>query len=487
MAKRHLVPGFYIAECDLLRPLYKVGHTGDLRERLHDSAYVTCFPPNSWRFVATLELPTKEAAAEVECGVLVHFQKNRLGSSELVQVTLAELLNLAQKLVELLSYPLILKRAPVYERPAAPKSKTLAKTKTEPMVAKMKLLLETALAPLVPANYPDSLPTSVSEEDAADELNLIEAELTSDKLVLREYQQEAATAITAELTKNRRAILQMACRCGKTPVAFTTAQMIGLPVLFLVPGLALLRQTAQKIYHYAGGRINLLLVGSDQQEVKLKNCSLGMTTNDQVIMAFMQKTVDSKFPNWVISTYQSSALLTPHIKEFGLTFTKRTGQTFAGHLGTSNQTLEIWYAINNSASAISAATLSIFYNNTFDDQAVIVASVSGCYMTAPWSTVGPYVNYQLNSTATQATNTYSTSFANSLAIEFHGTNDPYALGYVTTSGWSGVNFIQNGGATYWEYVFLSSRGLTSLQTNSTTTTSGTASASWISIVDSLVS
>ena len=171
----------------------------------------------------------------------------------------------------------------------------------------------------------------------------------------------------------------------------------------------------------------------------------------------------------------------------GLTFTKRTGQTFAGHLGTSNQTLEIWYAINNSASAISAATLSIFYNNTFDDQAVIVASVSGCYMTAPWSTVGPYVNYQLNSTATQATNTYSTSFANSLAIEFHGTNDPYALGYVTTSGWSGVNFIQNGGATYWEYVFLSSRGLTSLQTNSTTTTSGAVSASWISIVDSLVS
>ena len=293
MAKRHLVPGFYIAECDLLRPLYKVGHTGDLRERLHDSAYVTCFPPNSWRFVATLELPTKEAAAEVECGVLVHFQKNRLGSSELVQVTLAELLILAQKLVELLSYPLILKRAPVYERPAAPKSKTLAKTKTEPMVAKMKLLLETALAPLLPANYPDSLPanypdslpanypdslrTSVSEEDAADELNLIAAELTSDKLVLREYQQEAATAITAELNKNRRAILQMACRCGKTPVAFTTAQMIGSPVLFLVPGLALLRQTAQKIYHYAGGRINLLLVGSDQQEVKLKNCSLGMT------------------------------------------------------------------------------------------------------------------------------------------------------------------------------------------------------------------
>ena len=108
-------------------------------------------------------------------------------------------------------------------------------------------------------------------------------------------------------------------------------------------------------------------------------------------------------------------------------------------------------------------------------------------MTAPWSTVGPYVNNQLPSTATQATNTYSTSFANSLAIEFHGTNDASTLGYVTTSGWSGVNLVQNSGANYWEYIYLSSRRLTSLQTNSTTTTSGTAAQNWISIVDSLVS
>jgi len=171
----------------------------------------------------------------------------------------------------------------------------------------------------------------------------------------------------------------------------------------------------------------------------------------------------------------------------GLTFTKRTAQTFAGHLGTSNQTLEIWYAINNSASSISAATLAITYNATFDDQAVVVASVSGCYMPAPWSTVGPYVNYQLNGAATQATNTYSTNAANSLAIEFHGTNDPNALAYVTSSGWSGVNTVQNNGASYWEFVYLSSQGFTSQQTNSTTTTGGAASQSWISIVDSLVS
>ena len=171
----------------------------------------------------------------------------------------------------------------------------------------------------------------------------------------------------------------------------------------------------------------------------------------------------------------------------GLTFTKRSSGSYAGHLGTATQTLEIWYAINNSASSISAATLSINYNTTFDDQAVVVASVSGCYMSAPWSSVGPYVNYQLNGAATQATNTYSTSQNNSLAIEFHGTNDPNVLAYVTTSGWTGVNFIQNGGATYWEYVYLSSQGFTSQQTNQTTTTNGSAAASWISIVDSLVS
>jgi hypothetical protein len=171
----------------------------------------------------------------------------------------------------------------------------------------------------------------------------------------------------------------------------------------------------------------------------------------------------------------------------GLTFTKRTAQTFSGHSGTSNQTLEIWYAINNSASSISAATLSITYNATFDDQSVVVASVSGCNMSAPWSSVGPYVNYRTNGITTQVTNTYSTSISNSLAIEFHGTNEPSALGYVTSSGWSGVNQVQNSGASYWEYIYLSSQGFTSQQTNQTTTTNGTAAASWISIVDSLVS
>ena len=47
MARRSIKPGFYIAKCDLYADVYKVGHTGDLRERLHDSAYVTCFPPGS--------------------------------------------------------------------------------------------------------------------------------------------------------------------------------------------------------------------------------------------------------------------------------------------------------------------------------------------------------------------------------------------------------------------------------------------------------
>ena len=47
------VPGFYIAHHRWLDAeygpdaLYKVGHTGDLRRRLTNDAYVTCFTPRT--------------------------------------------------------------------------------------------------------------------------------------------------------------------------------------------------------------------------------------------------------------------------------------------------------------------------------------------------------------------------------------------------------------------------------------------------------
>jgi len=184
----------------------------------------------------------------------------------------------------------------------------------------------------------------------------------------------------------------------------------------------------------------------------------------------------------VVSTSQVSS-----VSYGGLTFNRRTVQSITGFNGTSTQTCEIWYAINNSASAISASSMTINYTNTFDDQACVVVNVSGCYLSNPWSTVGPYINtYPNNATATVATNTYSTSLPNSLIFEFHGTNNNAAMAYVTSSGWNGVNAASNGGASYYEYVWLSSRSVSSIQSNQTTTTA-VGATNWISIVDSLVS
>ena len=65
------VPGFYVAHHPWFdgAGLHKVGQTGDLHRRLHDGAYVTCFPPG-FRYVFVAETPTKRDAEKIEAGVL---------------------------------------------------------------------------------------------------------------------------------------------------------------------------------------------------------------------------------------------------------------------------------------------------------------------------------------------------------------------------------------------------------------------------------
>lgn len=77
--------------------LHKVGHTGSLGRRLNDSAYVTCFPPGHWRYVATFELASKEEAFLLETAVLHCCRARRLGASELVRGTAEELIGLAER------------------------------------------------------------------------------------------------------------------------------------------------------------------------------------------------------------------------------------------------------------------------------------------------------------------------------------------------------------------------------------------------------
>ena len=127
----------------------------------------------------------------------------------------------------------------------------------------------------------------------------------------------------------------MACRCGKTPVAYTVARLLtnNAPpcappcaspcappcVLFLVPGLYLLRQTAQKLANYARADahlIRLLLVGSDARPVETAAGPLAMTTEPAAIAAYLAGAADR--PRWVVSTYQSSHLLVPELPRFQL-------------------------------------------------------------------------------------------------------------------------------------------------------------------------
>ena len=341
-------PGFYVAVCDCLTvACCKIGHTSDLRERLHDSAYVTCFPPGSWRFAGTLELPSKEAAYAVETGVLQYFAASRLAPSELVAVSAEKALVAAEKIAAALGHPVTARIAPVYGR--APARKIAAASAKDAAASSMAdnvraLLAQHGIAPTleVPAIEVPTLEVPAQEvptaevptlevptaevptaEDAPADFGDVELVLVQAALELREYQTVAAGATAAELRATGRAILQMACRCGKTPVAYTAARLLAAedarPTLFLVPGLALLRQTAQKLYSYSQGAASLFLVGSDPRPVTLgANCFLPMTTDPRAVAQWLAAPAAEGQARWLISTYQSSELLTSYVDRFGL-------------------------------------------------------------------------------------------------------------------------------------------------------------------------
>lgn len=143
---------------------------------------------------------------------------------------------------------------------------------------------------------------------------------------LRPYQKEAVQRLRTELLRNGKAICQMACRCGKTPVAFqlireyfslnyksgsfVSKKREGKKsiIIYLVPGLSLLRQTAQKLFQYGLGqeKVRFVLIGSHPDPVFLSPSSVTpMTTDVQYI-----KDITLRDENiLVISTYHSSSLL----------------------------------------------------------------------------------------------------------------------------------------------------------------------------------
>jgi superfamily II DNA or RNA helicase len=361
MAKRGVIPGFYIASCRQYpgTGLVKVGHTGDLRERLHDSAYVTCFPPDSWQFAATIELPTKEVAFAVETGVLQCFRAVRLDPSELVRAPIESIVTVAQRIAVALGYPTVVKYNPVYGRaPAARRGAAAVAAESTARAVSELLLLHNIVAPQTELPQPTVLqppltvsqppqtelpqppptvllatvqPTLKDEDESLEELDALRTPfepepIVNAPLVLREYQVRAATALYQELRAAKRTILQMACRCGKTPVAYAAAELIAaeapqaLATLILVPGLTLLRQTAQKLDQYSNGAASLLLVGSDPRAVALGTGQQLMTTDSERIARWVaDEPVTALAPQrWLVCTYQSSELITAHISRLGL-------------------------------------------------------------------------------------------------------------------------------------------------------------------------
>lgn len=369
-------PGFYIAHhpwFDAERgsgKLFKVGHTGDLRRRLCDDAYTTCFS-EGFAFRFTLETASKEDAARVEGTVLAcaaaHRLRRKTGAiSELVAMELADIIDLAQKLAARLGVAATPRRDPTYpppprRRPAegAPRQGPPDSSLTDADAAVVATILGEQRAPLpdlddlfddladglgglrlggpggatpvtggaatapatdTPADEGD---TANPDAEFVDELLVatLEDPLGGDApaapLVDREYQTEATAAILRELGRNRRTILQMACRCGKTKVAHNVlADYLGrrrdARVLYLVPGLALMRQTARKLDRYGGPRARLLLVGSDTRTLEglttyggeAEGAVAGTTDPEAIAAAFAREG-----PLVVVSTYQSSPLL----------------------------------------------------------------------------------------------------------------------------------------------------------------------------------
>lgn len=147
---------------------------------------------------------------------------------------------------------------------------------------------------------------------------------------LRAYQREAVDRVMSELERTGRTICQMACRCGKTPVAYCVMREIVQPAtsqrrktatgraLYLVPGLSLLRQTALKLFGYGFDRVPMLLIGSDPNPVflgPLQSRALSMTTDPATIQAFLLQHSHCV----VLCTYHSSPLLENLANMFALT------------------------------------------------------------------------------------------------------------------------------------------------------------------------
>ena len=101
-------------------------------------------------------------------------------------------------------------------------------------------------------------------------------------------------------------------------------------------------------------------------------CSFNITVNDGEIIVLATGVE--------IGTPQVTSMVTP-----GLTWVRKSSKSqISSFSNVDVQTLEIWYAINNSGSSI-ADTVTITYNGYYDDQAASAVTYSGVDLNSPWA------------------------------------------------------------------------------------------------------
>lgn len=358
--------GVYIAVHPWLNAagFIKIGFSTDLDTRLEMSAFTTCFTPE-WVFVNTYECESRREAMLLEQATLYCFHNYRVPQRELLRLKASVVDGMIAKIAERLNIHILrCTYAPTSTSFVGPPPATvddsengtsghsndlhtratLCSESTLPSASKhideLQVLpgfltseIDTPL--LIPfldtlndirhnfqasgaMNGGCALPMKTSETVSLDcsEYDIVEyttlCEENYEFTALRSYQAEAVDRVKKELRAFGKAICQMACRCGKTAVAFQIIKdaLCTSPsttrILYLVPGLALLRQTARKLYSYGLHNITFLLIGSDSTPLQLdNNVSISMTTNVQIIDEFLR----CNHNLIVLSTYHSSPMV----------------------------------------------------------------------------------------------------------------------------------------------------------------------------------
>lgn len=357
--------GFYIVLHPWLSTtgVVKVGYSTNVEQRLETASYKTCFTPE-WSFFSVFECETELDSLLLEQSVLYCLSSKRVARRELLHTSPEEVHNQAVEVSKALQINTVihrdfnpnLKQVNVknqdYSDPEIEKTQRPHLTDAFKMLDGDELTLEVAnrhkrstsemchdvlpnaIAQYIPildtvkrrqSFHSNTLTCTETEEKAVWSSDVSYEELSLDfsnvideqsyKLTsLREYQTEAVQRIKKELLKCGRAICQMACRCGKTPVAYQLlVEFLQLKsthnriCIYLVPGLGLLRQTTQKLYSYGLGAqdVKFLVIGSHPDPIICDSTILRMTTDPTEINAVVKESG----PLVILSTYHSSGLL----------------------------------------------------------------------------------------------------------------------------------------------------------------------------------